>query len=287
MLHTLLKWILLGTSNHAENETRRKGVGRSISVACQYIIQSTKTLRQVNYKPQENVTPNRGISCTVETPLYVWTSISIHQKTTCRELINILSDLSISINYDKLQNIESQLSDSVLTEINNNEGAYIPKSISKDLPIYFAINNTDLKIDIPDGWNQLHRTAIAVYKKNKTKKLKKFYNTHLLTAKVNETHQADLYYPVCPKLIRKNNNYSIYTNHLSSKVMRICRNDDIVWNLVKTLYNGLAEKIPTCSAYNSISVTKSQPKHIVFYQLSKALLQIGQICTWQLQHLLN
>ena len=151
MLHTLLKWILLGTRNHVENETRRKGVERSISVACQYIIQSTKTSRQVNYKPQENVTPNREISCTVETPLYVGTSISIHQKARCRELIDILSDLSISIDYDKLQNIKSQLADSVLTEINNNEGAYIPKSISKDLTIYFAIDNTDLKIDIPDG----------------------------------------------------------------------------------------------------------------------------------------
>ena len=93
-------------------------------------------------------------------------------------------------------------------------------------------------------------------KQKKTKKLQKFYNTYLLTAKVNETHQADLYYPVCPKPIRKNNNYSIYANHLSSKVMRICRNDDIVWNLMKTLNNGLAEKIPTCSAYNSISAHK-------------------------------
>ena len=32
----------------------------------------------------------------------------------------------------------------------------------------------------------------------------------------------------CPKPIRKNSNYPIYTNHLSSKVMRICRNNDIV-----------------------------------------------------------
>ena len=46
LVHTLLKWILLGMSNHVENETRRKGIDRSISVACQYIIQSTKTSRQ-------------------------------------------------------------------------------------------------------------------------------------------------------------------------------------------------------------------------------------------------
>ena len=71
ILHTSLKWILLGTSNHVENETRRKGIDRSISVARQYIIQSTKTSRQVNYKPQKNVTRNREISYVVETPLNV------------------------------------------------------------------------------------------------------------------------------------------------------------------------------------------------------------------------
>ena len=109
MLHTLLKRILLDTSNHVENEIRRKGIDRSIQVACQYIIQSTKTSRQVNYKPQENVIRNREISCTVETPLNVGTGIYIHQKTRCRELIDILSDLNISIDYDKVLNIKSQL----------------------------------------------------------------------------------------------------------------------------------------------------------------------------------
>ena len=71
ILHTLLKWILLGTSNHVENEARRKGIDHSISVACQYIIQSTKTSRQVNYKPQENVNRNCEVSYTIETPLNV------------------------------------------------------------------------------------------------------------------------------------------------------------------------------------------------------------------------
>ena len=38
--------------------------------------------------------------------------------------------------------------------------------------------------------------------------------------------------------------------------MRICRNDDIVWTLMKTLNNDLAENIPTWSAYNSILADK-------------------------------
>ena len=60
----------------------------------------------------------------------------------------------------------------------------------------------------------------------------------------------------CPKSIRKNNNYPIYKNHLSSKVVRISRNDDIVWTLTKALNNDLAENIPTRSAYNSILADK-------------------------------
>ena len=163
MLRTLLKWILLGTSIHVENETRRKGIDRSISVACQFIIQLTKTSRHVSYKPQENATRHCEISCTVGTPLNVGSGIYIHEETRCRELIDILSDLNISIDYDKLLNVESQLANSILAEINNNDGVFIPKSISKDLPIYFAIENTDLKIDTPDGRNQLHETAITVY----------------------------------------------------------------------------------------------------------------------------
>ena len=38
--------------------------------------------------------------------------------------------------------------------------------------------------------------------------------------------------------------------------MSICRNDDIVWILMKTLYNDLAKNIPTWSAYNSILADK-------------------------------
>ena len=67
----------------------------------------------------------------------------------------------------------------------------------------------------------------------------------------------------CQKPIHKNNNYPIYTNHLSSKVMRICHNDDVVLTLMKILSNDLPENIPTWSAYNSILADK-KPTNIHF-----------------------
>ena len=115
---TLLKWILLGTSNHVENETCRKGIDRSISVAYQYIIQSTNTSRQVNYKRQENVTRNREISYVVETPL------------NANNLITKLITMTVYL------------------------FQFIPiYSISQNLPVYFAIDDTDLKIDTLGGRN--------------------------------------------------------------------------------------------------------------------------------------
>ena len=128
--------------------SRTKHVEKVLTVPYQWLVSTSfnQTSRQVNYNPQENVTRNSEISCTVETPLYVGTSTYIHQKTRCRKLIDILSYLNISVDYDKLLNIDSQLADSVLTEINNNDGVYIPKSISKDLPIlpFFILPSTTL-----------------------------------------------------------------------------------------------------------------------------------------------
>ena len=187
ILHTLLKWILLGTSNHVENETHRKGVDRSISVACQYIIQPIKTSRQVNYKPQENVAQNREISSAVETLLNV------------NKLITKLITTTVYL----FQFI-------------------LIYSISKDLPVYFAVDNTDLKVDTTGGRYQLHGTRIAVYQK---KKLQKFYNTYLLTAKVNQKTSPSQF--VVPSIAQNQS--------ARPAIMRIYRNDDIVWTLMKTL----------------------------------------------------
>ena len=112
--------------------------------------------------------------------------------------------MNISTDYDKLLNIKSQLADTVLTEINNNDGVFIPRSISKDLPNYFAIDNTDLKIDTLDGRNQLHGTAIAVYQKKKeTAEILQHVSTDLQSKpkKLTEPIYSIQY---CPKPIRKN-----------------------------------------------------------------------------------
>ena len=160
----------------------------------------------MNYKPQENGTWNREISYTVETPLNIGIDIYIHEKTRCRELIDFLSDLNIFIDCDKLLNIKSQLADSALTEIYNKVCVFIRKSISKDLPIYFAIDNIDLKMDTPGGWNQLHGTAIAVYQKKETSEVLQDVSIDHQSKPKKLTKPIDSI-QYCPNPIRKNSNY--------------------------------------------------------------------------------
>ena len=112
-----------------------------------------------------------------------------------------------------------------------------------------------MKIDTPDGRNQLHGTVIAVYDKKETSEVPQHVSIDR-QSKPNKLTGPIYSIQYCPKPIRKNNNYPIYTSHFSSKVMIICRNDDIVWTLMKTLNNDLAENIPTWSAYNSILADK-------------------------------
>ena len=47
-----------------------------------------------------------------------------------------------------------------------NNGVFIPPGFQKNRPTFFAIGNIDtgnIKVDTPDGKNQLHGTAIATY----------------------------------------------------------------------------------------------------------------------------
>ena len=44
----------------------------------------------------------------------------------------------------------------------------MPSTIKENQPIYFAIDNVDLKVGTPDGKRQLHETGTAVYQENST-----------------------------------------------------------------------------------------------------------------------
>ena len=79
-----------------------------------------------------------------------------------------LSDLNLSISYNKVLKIKEDIASTLTDKIQEN--VYFPFPLSQQEMLYFAIDNADLKIDTPDGKNQLHGTVIMAYQNENSKK---------------------------------------------------------------------------------------------------------------------
>ena len=123
-------------------------------------MQSVKTPRQASY---ESTNANCNTYQRVETPLSVGVGMYLYHAARSKKLIKFFSDLNIGINYDKVIGIKQGISNSMVEKCKENNGVFLQSTLSKNRPAFFAIDNTDLKIDTFDRRNQLRGTAIAVY----------------------------------------------------------------------------------------------------------------------------
>ena len=80
-----------------------------------------------------------------------------------KRLINFLSNLNFSANYEKVLSIKKNIVQTILQKKTEKNGTFVPSAINENQIIYFAIDNVDLKVHNPDGKGQLHGTGIAVY----------------------------------------------------------------------------------------------------------------------------
>ena len=109
-------------------------------------MQSFKTKRQVQYQTADG--SKRGMSQTNETPLSIGLRLYVHQKTKSNELIETPFNMNLSVNSQKVLNIKTNVETSVKEKAAKQQGGiYIPSVISPNKPVYFAIVNSDLKVN--------------------------------------------------------------------------------------------------------------------------------------------
>ena len=145
----------------------------------------------------------------------------------------------------------------VRSKMAENDVVYIPSHLSPTNQVYFAIDNCDMKIDTPDGKDQLHGTAIAVFQE-------KDVNYMPLTieldrsSKVSQGIQPLSIYPqqYCPEPVRKSKTYTSYKEPLSSFETSMQKLLNNVYFLLKAM-NISNNKLPTWSAFNSIATDAS------------------------------
>ena len=162
MLRTLIKWIIAGPRNELETEKRKQYIDQTANNITQLIYPATKSDSQLRYKPTSD--SNKAFYNTNETLFSVSLGLLIHKKTRTKDIVNILANLSID--YEKVLRIETDITNAVVQRALKNNGVYVPPSTQASLPVYFAVDNCDFKNDTADGKNDLHGTAQIVYQQS-------------------------------------------------------------------------------------------------------------------------
>lgn len=160
-LVNLLKWIIVGPKSKIDNCPKKKeSVDRSVQNVSQILMGAIKTNRQAN---NENTS---SFYSRTETPFTAGLVLHMHHKTRSKDVIETLADLDLSIKYEKIIQIENDIDVTVKDNMLKNNGMYIPPCLKKDIPIHYAIDNTDFENDTPDGKDEFHGTIMVAFQKS-------------------------------------------------------------------------------------------------------------------------
>ena len=107
MLHSLLNWIIKGPKKYLASQNRELQLDAVVNNITQIICQNVKSDRQINYKSQS--THNVGFHDRTETPFLVGLGLMIYKHTRSKHIIKLLSDMNLTINYDKILKLKQIL----------------------------------------------------------------------------------------------------------------------------------------------------------------------------------
>ena len=134
---------------------------RTVNNVTQIISRPIKSDRQIKYSSTSS--KSATFHETKETPFSVGLGLLMYKHTQSKKIINILSDMKLAINYDKILKIETNIAEYVVKTMEECDRVYVPPSLGKHSLVYFATDNCDFKNDTPDGKHEIHATVQIVY----------------------------------------------------------------------------------------------------------------------------
>ena len=112
MLHSMLNWIMTGPKRCLASQNGELQLEKAVNNITQIICQNVKSDRQINYESQS--TQNVGLHGRIKTPFSVGLGLRIYKHTHSKPIINLLSDMNLTINYDKILKIETNIAEAIV-----------------------------------------------------------------------------------------------------------------------------------------------------------------------------
>ena len=163
-LYTLIRWIMVGTVQDLENDTRTSAVDRAALTVSQNIMFGFKSNRQVRYKPSSDTATFRPQQIR-ENPQVLGLGLTVHHDTRSKMLMDLLNGQGHCVSYGRTLLIETALANAVVENTRQFQGLYVPPFLKKGAFVFFAADNTDFAEDTADGKGTTHGTVTAVYQK--------------------------------------------------------------------------------------------------------------------------
>ena len=137
---------------------RNEEVDKVVDVACQFLIQNTRTDRQVKHQTKKE----DGFQQTVQRCLSIGLPLAIHSRVQDKYLVNKLSEVYIGSDYLKIFDLEKCVEQDVLHRMKETGGFCLPDSVKKGVNIWLVVDNIDLLEVTPTGQNTFHGTVIVI-----------------------------------------------------------------------------------------------------------------------------
>lgn len=158
-LYCFFRWVINGPNTTLSTNEKCQEVHKRAMNLVQSTISMCLTERQIGNKKSEVIRSSR------EMPQQLAVGLAVHQSVRSKQIVNILRGFGISVEYNRLLRVETQIECSVLKRMEQNNGLFLPPDIVQGRHVFFAIDNVDFSEDTYDGRNTLHGTAMVIYQK--------------------------------------------------------------------------------------------------------------------------
>ena len=156
-LYCFFRWVINGPNSTLSVEEKCNEVHKRAMSLVQSTISMCLTERQIRNKKSEVINSSR------EMPQQLAVGLAVHQSVRSKALVIMLRGFGLSVEYNRLLQVESQIEASVVERIERDDGLFLPPHLAKGRHNFFAIDNVDFAEDAYDGRSTLHRTSMAIY----------------------------------------------------------------------------------------------------------------------------
>lgn len=158
-LYSFYRWVIQGPNHEMSAAKKSDEVHKRAMALLQTTIYMGLTNRQVENKK------SLTLRSTSDMPQQLAVGLAVHQAVRSKELVQMLHGFGMSVDYDRILRVESQIEASVIDRMDMNDGIYIPPDNVLGRHVFFAVDNSDFAEDTPDGKNTFHGTAMAIYQR--------------------------------------------------------------------------------------------------------------------------